>query len=113
MVMMSGMDLPVQAIREQVASAVDLVVQQTRFADGSRRIVNISEVTGVEQSTVQMQEIFRYVQEGYDGDGRVTGYFEATGNVPQFYEDLRRRKIQVDMGIFEKTHGAHDSVTTV
>ncbi|MCB1739844.1 MAG: CpaF family protein, partial [Gammaproteobacteria bacterium] len=101
MVMMSGMDLPVQAIREQVASAVDMVVQQTRFSDGSRRITSISEVTGVEQSIVQMQEIFRYSQEGFDHEGRVTGRFEATGNVPQFYEDLRKRKIPVDMSIFD------------
>ena len=101
MVMMSGMDLPVQAIREQVASAVDLVVQQTRFSDGSRRIVSISEVTGVEQGIVQMQEIFRYSQDGFDHEGRVTGEFEATGSIPQFYEDLRKRKIPVDMSIFE------------
>ena len=99
--MMSGMDLPVQAIREQVASAVDMVVQQTRFSDGSRRIVSISEVTGVEQNIIQMQEIFKYSQEGFNSEGRITGQFEATGNVPQFYEDLRRRKIPVDMSIFD------------
>ena len=58
MVMMSGMDLPVQAIREQVASAVDMVVQQTRFSDGSRRVINITEITGVEGGTIQMQDIF-------------------------------------------------------
>ncbi|MGR8919406.1 MAG: ATPase, T2SS/T4P/T4SS family [Gammaproteobacteria bacterium] len=100
MVMMSGMDLPVQAIREQVASAVDLVVQQTRFSDGSRRVVNITEITGVEGNTIQMQDIFVYKQTGFDENGKVKGHFEATGRVPEFYEDLRERGLKVDMSIF-------------
>jgi pilus assembly protein CpaF len=100
MVMMSGMDLPVQAIREQVASAVDMVVQQTRFSDGSRRVVNISEVTGVEGGTVQMQDIFRFDQTGFNSEGKVVGEYKATGRVPEFYEDLRNRGIKVDMSIF-------------
>ena len=100
MVMMAGMDLPARAIREQVSSAVDIIVQQTRFSDGSRKIVNISEVTGVEQDIVQMQDVFRFQQEGFDGEGRVQGHFQATGTVPQFYEDLRARGISVDMSIF-------------
>lgn len=103
MVMMSGMDLPVQAIREQVASAVDIVVQQTRFGDGSRKVVNISEVTGVEGSTVQMQEIFVYRQEGFDENGRVKGRFMATGHVPEFYDELMKRGISVDMSIFKES----------
>jgi pilus assembly protein CpaF len=102
MVMMSGMDLPVMAIREQVASAIHLVVQQTRFTDGSRRIVNITEITGVESGIVQMQDIFRYQQEGFDEKGRVVGRFVATGTVPEFYEDLRQRGVQVDMSIFKQ-----------
>ena len=100
MVMMSGMDLPIQAIREQVASAVDLVVQQTRFPDGSRRVVNISEITGVEGGTVQMQDIFRFDQTGFNDKGRVVGEFKPTGSVPEFYEELRNRGLKVDMGIF-------------
>ncbi|MCC6707892.1 MAG: Flp pilus assembly complex ATPase component TadA [Gammaproteobacteria bacterium] len=100
MVMMSGMDLPIQAIREQVASAVDLVVQQTRFPDGSRRVVNISEVTGVEGGTVQMQDIFVFNQTGFNDKGRVVGEFKATGRVPEFYEELRSRGVKVDMSIF-------------
>jgi len=100
MVMMTGMELPVQAIREMVASAVDLVVQQTRFSDGSRKVVNISEITGVESGTVQMQDIFRFQQQGFDSDGRVAGEFVTTGRVPEFYEDLRARGLKVDMGIF-------------
>ena len=101
MVLMSGMDLPVQAIREQVSSAVDIVVQQTRFSEGSRRIVNISEITGVEAGIIQMQDIFRFDQKGFDEKGKVVGEFTATGRVPEFYEDLRQREIEVDMSIFD------------
>lgn len=100
MVMMSGMDLPVKAIREQVASAVDIVVQQTRFSDGSRRVTHISEVTGVEGDIVQLNDIFVYKQRGFDENGKVQGEFMATGQVPQLYQDLRERGIQVDMSIF-------------
>jgi pilus assembly protein CpaF len=100
MVMMSGMDLPVHAIREMVASAIHMVVQQTRFSDGSRRVVNITEITGVESGIVQMQDIFKYQQEGYDDNGRVKGRFVATGAVPHFYEDMRQRGLTVDMSIF-------------
>ena len=65
MVMMSGMDLPVSAIREMVASAIHMIVQITRFSDGSRRIINITEITGVESGIVSMQDIFKYQQEGF------------------------------------------------
>lgn len=101
MVMMTGMELPVQAIREMVASAVDLVVQQTRFSDGSRKVVNISEITGVESGTVQMQDIFRFQQQGFDENRRVAGEFQTTGRIPEFYEDLRARGLKVDMDIFQ------------
>lgn len=100
MVMMSGMDLPSKAIRDQVASAVDIVVQQTRFTDGSRKVVNITEVTGTEGDVVQMQDIFTYKQDGFDENGKVRGQFVATGRVPEFYEDLRQRGLPVDMSIF-------------
>ena len=100
MVMISGMDLPVQAIREQVASAVDIVVQQTRFSDGSRRVVNITEITGVEGGTIQMQDIFVYNQTGFNSEGKVVGEFTSTGRVPEFYEDLRQRGLDGDMSIF-------------
>jgi len=79
MVMMSGMDLPVKAIREQVASAVDFIVQQTRFSDGSRRVTYISEVTGVEGDTVQLNDIFLFKQHGFDENGKVKGEYIATG----------------------------------
>lgn len=102
LVLMSGMDLPVRAIREQISSAVNIIVQQTRFSCGSRRVTNISEVTGVEGETVQLSEIFRFRQDGYDENGKVHGHFEATGLIPEFYEDLRRRGIEVDLSIFRE-----------
>ncbi|MCE5361828.1 ATPase, T2SS/T4P/T4SS family [Pseudomonas anguilliseptica] len=100
MVLMAGMDLPVQAIREQIASAVQLIVQQTRFGDGSRRITSISEITGMEQATIQLNEIFRFQQNGFDENGRVKGQFHATGQVPEFYEALAKRGIPVNLDIF-------------
>jgi pilus assembly protein CpaF len=101
MVLMAGMDLPVQAIREQIASAVQIIVQQTRFGDGSRRITSITELTGMEQSTIQLNEIFNFQQQGFDENGRVKGYYQATGLIPEFYEELRERGIGVNMDIFQ------------
>lgn len=100
MVLMAGMDLPSKAIREQIASAIHLVVQQTRFSDGSRRVINITEVTGMEGDIIQLQDIFRFQQEGFDDKGKVKGYYHATGSIPEFYEDLRSRGLAVDMSIF-------------
>jgi pilus assembly protein CpaF len=102
MVLMAGMDLPVKAIREQVASAVHLIVQQTRFADGTRRVSAISEVSGMEMDVITMQDIFTFKQEGFDSEGKVVGKFIATGFVPKFYDDLQRRGIPVDMDIFRE-----------
>lgn len=106
MVMMSGMDLPMLAIREQITSAIHLIVQQTRFSCGSRKVTSISEVTGIENGRIQLSEVFRFRQTGYDERGRVTGQFEATGLVPAFYEDLGRRGVGVDLRIFEPPEGA-------
>ena len=101
MVLMAGMELPSRAIREQIASAVDIVVQQSRMPDGSRKITHISEITGMEGDKVQLNDIFVYQQEGFDNDGKVVGQFRATGMVPQFYETLQARGIPVDMTIFQ------------
>ena len=100
MVMMSGLDLPVAAIREMVASAIHIIVQISRYSDGSRRCTNITEITGVESGIVSMQDVFRYQQEGFDENGKVKGYFEATGVIPHFYEEMRQRGLPVDMSIF-------------
>lgn len=103
MVMMAGMELPVSAIREQTASAIDIIVHQSRFPDGSRRVTRITEVTGLESGTVQMQDIFRFKQQGLDQEGRVRGKFVATGFVPTFYEELEEMGLEVDLAIFRNS----------
>jgi pilus assembly protein CpaF len=100
MVLMSGMDLPVKAIREQIASAIQIIVQQTRFSDGSRKVSYITEVAGMESEIVTLQDIFSFEQQGFTEDGRVRGNFVASGFMPKFCEDLRRRGVLVDQGIF-------------
>ena len=101
MVMMAGFDLPSQAIREQIASALDLIVQQTRLPDGSRKIIQISEVTGREGDVILLQDIFTFNQTGMDKDGKVQGYHSATGNIPFFVEELRQSgRLKLDMSVF-------------
>jgi pilus assembly protein CpaF len=102
LVLMSGMDLPVMAIREQIASAIHLIVQQTRFSCGSRKITSVSEVTGIEGSVVQLAEIFRFRQLGYGPDGRVRGRFEATGLIPEFCEQMSERGVDIDLAMFDR-----------
>jgi pilus assembly protein CpaF len=103
MVLMAGYDLPVSAIREQAASAINLVIQQNRLIDGSRKIVNISEITGRDGNVVSMQDIFVFEEEGVSPKGQVIGHFTATGNIPQFVEQLRRRgNRNLNLSIFAK-----------
>jgi pilus assembly protein CpaF len=102
MVLMAGMDLPVKAIREQIASAVHMVVQQTRFSDGTRKLSYITEVSGMEVDIVTLQDIFYYKQEGFTDEGKIRGRFVASGFVPKFYDELQRRGIPVNMGIFRE-----------
>jgi len=82
------MDLPLSAVREQIASAVDLIVQQKRFACGARKVTHITEITGIESGNVQMQDIFKFQQRGVDENKRTIGSFEAMGFVPEFCEEL-------------------------
>jgi pilus assembly protein CpaF len=103
MVLMSGMDLPITAIREQVASAIDLIVQQTRFACGSRKITKVTEVTGVESGKIQLQDIFEFVETGFTEDHKTAGYFTGCDAVPEFYEKLRQIGVSVNLDIFNKT----------
>lgn len=104
MVMMAGMDLPIQAIREQIGSAVNMIVQQSRFSDGSRRVTSICEITGIESNVLQLAEIFKFKQTGYSKDGKVLGDYVPTGLIPEFYEKLRERGIDIDLGIFKVSH---------
>ena len=100
MVMMAGYDLPSSAIREQIASAINLIVQQTRLSDGSRKVVKISEVTGREGNVILMQDIFNFEQQEISG-GKVVGYHTATGNIPYFVDELRKGgNLNLDMSVF-------------
>jgi len=101
MVLMSGMELPVRAIREQIASAVDMIAHESRLSDGSRKITKITEVMGLEGDKVVMQDIFEFKQTGVDADGKVEGRFAPTGSVPTFLEDIAARGLTIDRTIFD------------
>jgi pilus assembly protein CpaF len=101
MVLMAGFDLPVRAIREQVAGAVDLIVQVSRLRDGSRRVVGVSEVVGMEGDVVTMQELVKYRQRGVDEDGNVIGDFEPCGVQPNCLARFEELGVPYDMSTFQ------------
>jgi pilus assembly protein CpaF len=100
MVLMAGMDLPVRAIREQIASAVDLVVQQARLRDGSRKITHLTEVQGMEGDVITLQDIFVFEQTGRDEAGRITGSLKPTGIRPKFLDKLAANGINIANEVF-------------
>ena len=100
MVLQAGTDLSSRAIREQISSALDIVIQQMRFGCGARKITNISEVVGMEDDQIILQDIFYFKQSGVDSDGETVGRFLATGWIPEFYEALQDSGAQADMSIF-------------
>ncbi|MGN6609586.1 MAG: CpaF family protein [Jatrophihabitans sp.] len=101
MVLMAGVDLPTRAIREQTASAIDLIVHQSRLRDGTRRITHITEVTGMETDVITLQDIFTFdFGAGVDDDGKYRGTLKATGLRPQFAEKLRDEGIDLPGGLF-------------
>lgn len=103
MVLMAGMDLPVRAIREQVASAVDLIVHQARFKDGSRRITHITEVERMEGDVITLQDVFVFDHSaGFDENGRVLGHLRSTGLRPKFLEKLAYANVTVDPMVFRQ-----------
>ena len=101
MVAMSGMRLPAESIRGQIASAVGLVVQAMRMSDGKRRLTSVTEITGMEGNVVQMQEIFAFNRTGADADGTVRGEFRATGLRPRCLDEMIRRGIKFDTAHFD------------
>lgn len=97
MVMMGGVELPSKAIRDQIASAIDLIVQQSRLRDGTRKVVSVTEVTGMEGNVVQMQDIFKYEHSGETGvDGKFIGNFVATGIIPNALEKIKENGVAVN-----------------
>ena len=100
MIFMAGMDMPAKAIRKQISSAIHLVIQLTRFEDGSRRIVSVCEIDGMEGEVITMSEIFKYMRKGIDAEGRVLGEFCATGVVPKCIGLMKQKGLKVDMKVF-------------
>lgn len=98
--LMAGMELPVRAIREQIAGAVDLIVQISRMSDGSRKILSITEVVGIQGETVTLQEIFRYKEEGFDKNRKIVGQFQPLGMIPTFIENFEARGVIVPRNLF-------------
>ena len=96
MVLMAGFDLPVRAIREQMASAFHLIIQLARFADGSRRVVSVNEVVGMEESTVTMQELFKFETTHIEPDGRIVGELIPTGIVPTFADRFAQAGVPIE-----------------
>jgi pilus assembly protein CpaF len=105
MIQMTGMRLSDRAMRQQIASAINMVVQVARLSDGTRRVTSISEITGMEGDTITMQEVFTYERKGVDKDGRVIGRFKPTGVRPRFAERLKIYGLQLPRSFFEEVYG--------
>jgi pilus assembly protein CpaF len=102
MIMMAGMELPMKAMRQQIASAVDLIIQANRLQGGPRKVTSITEVMNMEQDMIIMQDIFRYKQLGIDQNGRAFGQFEATGVRPSFVTRLESAGIKLPSNLFQE-----------
>jgi pilus assembly protein CpaF len=100
MVTMIGLDIPVSAIRAQVASGLHVVLQLNRLSDGSRRVISVSEITGMEGDTIMMQDIFIFRRRGLDEDGKVLGEFVATGIRPKCYDLLCQAGVDLRSDLF-------------
>lgn len=98
--LMAGMDLPAKAIREQVAGAVDLIIQISRLSDGSRKLISITEVVGIQGETVTLQEVFRFREDGYDKNRKIIGTFQAMGLIPSFIEKFEARGVIIPRHLF-------------
>jgi pilus assembly protein CpaF len=102
MITMSGFELPLKAMRQQIASAVDLIVQANRLQGGPRKITHITEVVGMEQETVVMQDLYHYAQEGINEAGRAYGRFESTGIRPTFMDRLESAGVRLPASAFRQ-----------
>ena len=104
MIGMAGMPMSQMSIRQQIASAVDLIVQVERLHDGARKLVSISEITGMENDVIQMHDIMVYKKTGVDENNNVRGYFQATGIRPKFLEEIAEIGLSVPDNIFDPSH---------
>jgi len=97
---MANLNLPDRAMRQQIAAAINVVVQVSRLSDGSRKVLQLSEIVGMEGDVITMQDIFTYERQGVDADGRVIGRYRATGIRPRFTERLAAWGIELPSGLF-------------
>jgi pilus assembly protein CpaF len=100
LMLLTGVNLPTAAMREQISAGLDVVIHVSRMSDGTRRITSVSEITGMEKDVVAMQEIFRFKRVGIGEDGKVEGHYEATGIRPKFADRLLLAGIDLDPAIF-------------
>jgi pilus assembly protein CpaF len=100
LVMMAGLGLPAKAIKENIASAVNLIIQQSRLSDGSRKVTHITEVTGMQGEVISLQDIFVWKQEGMDKKRKVVGRFVPTGFIPKFVEEMEQKGMKISRGLF-------------
>jgi pilus assembly protein CpaF len=103
MVAMTGFDIPSTFLRHYISSAIDIIVHTSRLSDGTRRVLSLQEVTGMEGDTISLQEVFRFKQEGLSSDGKVKGGFHATGIRPRFVEQFRAQGIPISAHLFDPT----------
>ena len=98
--LMAGMELPAKAIREQIAGAVNMIVQIGRYSDGSRKIKSVTEVVGMQGEVVTLQEVFRFKEEGFGRDGKVLGQFQAVGIIPTCIEKFEKKGLKIPRDLF-------------
>jgi pilus assembly protein CpaF len=103
LVMMAGLDLPLKIVRQQISSAVDLIVQQSRLRDGTRLVTAITEVAGMESDTIVLTDIFRFEQKGVESDGKVIGELKPTGIRPMFYPRIEQAGFKLGSEVFGAT----------
>lgn len=104
--LMAGMELPAKAIREQIAGAIDLIVQISRMSDGTRKLLSITEVVGMQGDTVTLQEVFRFKEEGFDKNRKIIGQFQALGLIPTFIEEFEQKGVSIPRNLFMSAENA-------
>jgi pilus assembly protein CpaF len=105
MVLMAGVDMPIKVIREQIVTAIDLIVFQSRFKDGTRKVTRITEVVGMEKDIITLQDLFLFEQKGVGDKGRILGSFHPSGVLPKFMPELEAKGVNVPIKVFSETGG--------
>ena len=104
MILLSGIELPVRAINEMIASAIDIIVQINRFSDGTRKITEITEIVGLDKDYhLELENVFIFKQEGIDPHGKILGQYESTGYIPKCFEEFKKRGLSISETMFQKS----------